>query len=562
MLGGSVGLLLANLESGGPGGVRNGALIWGNLHDVGQILPIVFLVRLAEASDSLALEATARDFGHPVARQGLLAVVGETSIRATDKWRGRTPARLVLAPAVTTVGDGSASSLGVRHMALILLRLLLGLLLWVVEALRLRGALEHGIGCKLSRGRILAGLRVVVQRDTDGTAVVTVVLADDLLGVQLPEASIVIRAGRDEIGRVGTKGAVPDPALVAGKRGLQGPGLGLVGIAALLLGVAVGIGRSNGVGSDGRVVETVRRCSGRSGGIRLNDGDLGVGVNIGNHPDLGRVVSRACGHLLDIGRQQDACDGLLVGREVGDGDEVRLLDVLDKGPNKDVALHRCKLGISEGEIPRVEAYDIVGSTEKSAIAGNSDTAEADILLGDELVAAVVLRQVPNANTASAIAADDLALVGVDHDIVDRAAVVVTALDVATSGLPNLDGAILGRGDHPLALAVEGHARDVARVTLEGEKGVGVGRFDVVQLDRVMAGGGEVALVRRDTQSVDLGVGVLDGTRADAGEGLPEPGPGQVSNTPAPCFTIGSIGKGSKSGMGRVCRGGGGSRGQP
>ena len=141
------------------------------------------------------------------------------------------------------------------------------------------------------------------------------------------------------------------------------------------------------------------------------------------------------------------------------------------------------------------------------------------------MAAVVLGQVPDAHTASAIAADDLTLVGVDHDIVDRAAVVVTALDVAASCLPNLDSAILGRGDHPLALAVEGHARNVTGVTLEGEEGVGVGRFDVVQFDRVMAGRGEVALVRRDTQSVDLGVGMLDGTRADAGEGLPEPGPG-------------------------------------
>lgn len=210
------------------------------------------------------------------------------------------------------------------------------------------------------------------------------------------------------------------------------------------------------------------------------------------------MVSRAGGHLLDIRREQDPGDGLLVGREVGDGDEVRLLDVLNKGPDKDVALDRCKLGVSGEEIPRGGAYSVVGGAEKGTITGHSNAAEAHVLFRDELVAAVVLGQIPDTHTASAIAADDLALVGVDHNVVDRAAVVVTALDVAAPRLPDLDGAVLGRGDHPLALAVKGHARDVTGVALEGEEGVGVGRFDVVQFDRVMAGGSEIALVRRDT----------------------------------------------------------------
>lgn len=136
--------------------------------------------------------------------------------------------------------------------------------------------------------------------------------------------------------------------------------------------------------------------------------------------------------------------------------------------------------------------------------------------------AIVLGQVPHANAAAAIAADDFALVGVNHDIVDGAAVVVAALDGAAARLPNLDGAVFGARDHPLALAVERDARDVARVALKGEEGVRVGRLDVEELDRVVAGGREEALVGRDAQAVDLRVRVLDGAGTDARESLPEP----------------------------------------
>lgn len=137
--------------------------------------------------------------------------------------------------------------------------------------------------------------------------------------------------------------------------------------------------------------------------------------------------------------------------------------------------------------------------------------------------AAVLGEIPDPDAARPVAADDLALVRVYYDVVRGAAVVVAALDGAAAGLPDLDGAVLGARDHPLALAVEGDASDVARVALEGEQGVRVGRLDVEELDRVVAGGGEEALVGRDAQAVDLGVRVLDRAGADARESLPEPG---------------------------------------
>lgn len=100
--------------------------------------------------------------------------------------------------------------------------------------------------------------------------------------------------------------------------------------------------------------------------------------------------------------------------------------------------------------------------------------------------------------------------------------VVAALYLAGTCFPNLDGAIFGASNHPLSLAVEGDARDIARVALEGQQRVGVGRFDVKELDGVVAGGGEEALVWRDTEAVDLRVRVLDCSGTDTGQGFPEP----------------------------------------
>jgi hypothetical protein len=54
----------------------------------------------------------------------------------------------------------------------------------------------------------------IVKSYANGAAMVTVVLPYDALAAQLPEPGIVIRACRDQISRVCTEGAVPDPALV------------------------------------------------------------------------------------------------------------------------------------------------------------------------------------------------------------------------------------------------------------------------------------------------------------------------------------------------------------
>lgn len=154
-------------------------------------------------------------------------------------------------------------------------------------------------------GPALSGFGVVVQRDADGASVVAVVLTDDLLAVELPEPRIVVAACRNQVGTICAEGAVPHPALVAGERRLEGEGLGFVLV--------------------------------------------GDGLHVLDFPDLGRMVGTAGGQLLDIGREEDAGDVLLVCREVGQGDELGSVVGLEKLPDKDIALDEgrdvsCEMG--------------------------------------------------------------------------------------------------------------------------------------------------------------------------------------------------------------------------
>lgn len=145
-----------------------------------------------------------------------------------------------------------------------------------------------------------------------------------------------------------------------------------------------------------------------------------------------------------------------------------------------------------------ETHSIICGTEQGTVAGDRNARDGHIRLRDELMGAVVCRKIPHADAAAPVAGDDLALVWMDDYIVDWRAMVVAALDGAAAGFPDLDGAVLRARHHPLALAVECDASDVAGVALEGEERVGVCRLDVEELDGVVAGGGKEALIGRDT----------------------------------------------------------------
>lgn len=109
----------------------------------------------------------------------------------------------------------------------------------------------------------------------------------------------MIAAGGDQVGRVGTERAVPNPALVASKRALQLEWNWAGGLAA-------------------------------RGRDHL--------VQVLNLPDLRSVISRAGSKVLDIWREQDSGDVLAMSLEVGDWDKSCLLAVLLKVPDENIAL--------------------------------------------------------------------------------------------------------------------------------------------------------------------------------------------------------------------------------
>lgn len=50
---------------------------------------------------------------------------------------------------------------------------------------------------------------------------VTIILTNDLLAMQLPQACIMIRTSGDQVSRVSTKSTVPNPPLMAAKGALE-----------------------------------------------------------------------------------------------------------------------------------------------------------------------------------------------------------------------------------------------------------------------------------------------------------------------------------------------------
>lgn len=144
-----------------------------------------------------------------------------------------------------------------------------------------------------------ASFTIIVQGNADRATVVPVVLADNLLCLKLPEASVMIAAGGNQVGRVSTERAVPNPALVAGKRALQ----------------------------------LERDWAGRFATRGRNHL-----VKILNLPYLRGVISGAGSKVFDIWREQDSGNVLAMGLEVGDGDKSRLLAILLQMPDKNIAL--------------------------------------------------------------------------------------------------------------------------------------------------------------------------------------------------------------------------------
>jgi hypothetical protein len=166
-------------------------------------------------------------------------------------------------------------------------------------------------------------------------------------------------------------------------------------------------------------------------------------------------------------------------------------------------------------------YLLVSSAQKRSITSNADTQNRSIILGDQLVGTNTFAQVPDSNHSKVVTTDQLALVGVNDNIVDGCAVDIVALQATGASIPDFHGSILGAGDHPFSLAVEGNTGDVACVTLKCDHRVGVGGLNIKQLHIVVARSREESLIRSDAKAIDLRIRVLNSTGANTGESFPE-----------------------------------------
>lgn len=111
--------------------------------------------------------------------------------------------------------------------------------------------------------------------------------------------------------------------------------------------------------------------------------------------------------------------------------------------------------------------------------------------------AFALSKIPNSDISTPIGTHKLALVGMNYYIIHRVGMLVVSLNQARPGVPDSDSHVLRAGDHPLALAVKGHARDIVGVSLKSHDWVGIGRLDIVEAHHVAAGSGEELLVWGD-----------------------------------------------------------------
>lgn len=64
--------------------------------------------------------------------------------------------------------------------------------------------------------------------------------------------------------------------------------------------------------------------------VRHDRGVRRVGVGDGHRPDFSSVIGGTCCELLDVGRQEDSSDVLLVRRKLCQRDKLRVIVTLEK----------------------------------------------------------------------------------------------------------------------------------------------------------------------------------------------------------------------------------------
>ena len=152
------------------------------------------------------------------------------------------------------------------------------------------------------------------------------------------------------------------------------------------------------------------------------------------------MVGGAGGELADVWREENTGDVFVVSLELGDWHELGYISRLEHTPNVDVSLCIC---ISPMSFRRTVGgtHGVVPSHQHTTVGRNAHTADRDVVFGNQLVSALILSQIPDANVSCLVAANQFSLVGMDHYIVDRRVVLIIALNLACASIPNLDGSV-------------------------------------------------------------------------------------------------------------------------
>ena len=116
-------------------------------------------------------------------------------------------------------------------------------------------------------------------------------------------------------------------------------------------------------------------------------------------------------------------------------------------------------------LPDITHPQIIPRHQRRTIARNRHTPYGDIFIRHQFMRTRIFTQVPYFHTARLVAADQLALIGVDDNVVDGGFVFVFTLNACRARVPYSDSVVLGACDEPFAPGGIGQGGDVAAVSV-------------------------------------------------------------------------------------------------
>ena len=181
-------------------------------------------------------------------------------------------------------------------------------------------------------------------------------------------------------------------------------------------------------------------------------------------------------------------------------------------------IFRCRLAR-----PHKDLSVAIGRNERSSILTNLDGLDGMGLgIRRNIIDTRRGSQIPHLDRSGLICAQYLRLVGMEGNGIDRRLGIELARWIGTAQIPKDDGTVFRSAVQVPTVSLEAQTRDGARVSLQGQHWIVIGRIvDLVQADGGVASRRQKLLIWRNFQSIDGGVGMSYGSRADAARSLPE-----------------------------------------